>query len=72
MWTRCVVRCVWVAAKRLLLDLSGRWRSISRTAPPQVDLRFTEAAPQQIQDDVRHGLLDVELVYAWQADSDLR
>lgn len=38
---------------------------------PQVDLRFTEAAPRQIQDDVRHGRLDVALVYAWQADSDL-
>lgn len=39
---------------------------------PRVDLRFTEAAPGQIQDDVRHGRLDVALVYALQAEPDLQ
>lgn len=39
---------------------------------PQIDLRISEGAPVQTQDDVRHGRLDLAFGYAWQADTDLR
>jgi DNA-binding transcriptional LysR family regulator len=38
---------------------------------PHVDLRMHEGSPGELQDQIRAGLLDVALLYSWQADPDL-